>query len=416
MRFTVKNAPALRLPDGKDDHIFWDDDIPGLGVRLRAGGSRMFVFQYALGSKNKRMTLGAVTPESFTTVKDPDGTVVKLGIRDQAALLHARVRLGEDPAGKKDDARRRAKETFEAISRKFLAFQKGELRPGSYRQVERHITINAKPLHGAQLVAIDRRTVASLIGDIKDASGTVTANRAASTLSYFFTWAMGQGFADINPLIGIAKFSEQARERVLSDGELRLIWHAAGDDHFGAIVRLLMLTGQRADEIASLRWSEIGDDSILLPADRTKNKRPHTVPLAKAALDILQVQQRRVNDDGTLRDLVFGIGHRGFSGWSRCKERLDDRIAKETGKPLPAWRVHDLRRSVATGMAALEVQPHIVECVLNHVSGFRAGVGGVYNRNPYEPEKRRALDLWGDHLMAAVAGRVSAVTPLRRPA
>jgi integrase len=416
MKLTVGNTPALKLPPGKADHVVWDDEIPGFGVRLRAGGSRVWVFQFTIGEKQRRMSLGAVTPESFKTVKDPDGTVVKLGIRDQVSHLHARVRLGQDPAADKAEGRRRATETFEAVARKFLAFQKGELRPGSYRQVERHITRLWKPLNELQLRAIDRRAVATIITDIKEKIGTVSANRAASTLSYFFTWAMGQGLAETNPLIGVAKFSEEARERVLSDGELKLIWNAAGVDHFGAIVKLLALTGQRADEIASLRWSEVINDVIALPPARTKNGRPHSVPLAKPALDVLLAQPRRANDDGTLRDLVFGVGQRGFSGWSRCKERLDERIAKENGKPLPGWRVHDLRRSVATGMASLEVQPHVIEAVLNHVTGSRSAISRVYNRSTYEPEKRRALDLWSDRLMAVVEGRESNITPLRRQA
>jgi integrase len=195
-----------------------------------------------------------------------------------------------------------------------------------------------------------------------------------------------------------------------------MIWNAAGDDHFGAIVKLLALTGQRADEIASLRWSEVGDHAIALPADRTKNARAHSVPLAKPALDILMAQPRRADDDGILRDLVFGVGQRGFSGWSRCKERLDERISKENGAPLPGWRVHDLRRTVATRMAELEVQPHVIEAVLNHVTGSRSAISRVYNRNTYEPEKRRALDLWADRLMAIVEGRESNVMPLRRQA
>jgi integrase len=414
MKLTVKPTLALDLPPGKSDHVVWDDEIPGFGVRMRAGGSKVWIFQFAIGEKQRRMTLGRVTQESFSTIKDPDGTVVKLGIREQVAQLHARVRLGQDPATNKAEGRRRASETFEAVSQKFLAFQGGELRPGSYRQVERHIRTHAKPLHGLALASIDRRTVAAIIADIKIASGTVTANRTASTLSYFFTWAMGQGLAEANPLIGVAKFSEQARERVLSDSELRLVWNVAGEDHFGAIVKLLVLTAQRADEIASLHWSEIGDDAITLPSERTKNHRQHTVPLTQPALDILRDQPRRANDDGVLRDLVFGIGQRGFSGWSRCKERLDERIAKENGKPLSDWRVHDLRRTVATGMAALGVQPHIVECVLNHVSGFRAGLSGIYNRNPYEPEKRRALELWADHVMALAEGRESNIVTLQR--
>jgi integrase len=413
MKLTVKETPALTLPAGKADHVFWDDELPGFGLRLRAGGSRVWVFQFAIGDKQRRMTLGAATKESFGTVKDRDGHVLKLGIRDQVALLHAKVKLGHDPASDKAEGRKRASETFEAVSGRFLAFQKGELRPGSYRQVERHVVGLAKPLNELQFAAIDRRTIAALIADIKEASGAVTANRTASTLSYLYTWAMGQGFAEANPLIAIAKFAEQPRERVLDDSELALIWNATEGDHYSSIVRLLILTGQRADEIASLQWSEIGDNVITLPSSRTKNKRQHLVPLSRPALDIVAAQPRRVSDDGTLRELVFGVGQRGFSGWSRCKERLDERIAAANGNSLPAWRLHDIRRSVATGMADLGVQPHIIEAVLNHVSGSKAGVAGIYNRSAYEPEKRRALELWANHLTAVADGRENNVTALR---
>jgi hypothetical protein len=184
-KLTVKPTLALELPPGKSDHVFWDDEIPGFGVRMRAGGSRVWIFQFAIGDKQRRMTLGRVTHESFSTIKDPDGTVMKLGIREQVSQLHARVKLGQDPASDKAEGRRRASETFEAVSQKFLAFQSGELRPGSYRQVERHIRVHAKPLHREGLASIDRRTVAALIADLRAASGTVTANRTASTLSTF---------------------------------------------------------------------------------------------------------------------------------------------------------------------------------------------------------------------------------------
>jgi Arm DNA-binding domain len=198
VKLTVKETPALALPAGKSDHVYWDNELSGFGLRLRAGGSRVWIFQYTIGEKQRRMTLGAATRESFATVKDRDGNVLKLGIRDQVAQLHAKVKLGQDPAKDKTEGRKRASETFEAVSARFLAFQKGELRPGSYRQVERHIVDLAKPLTGQQFVAIDRRTIAGLIADIKEANGAVTANRTASTLSYLYTWAMGQGFAEAN--------------------------------------------------------------------------------------------------------------------------------------------------------------------------------------------------------------------------
>jgi integrase len=437
MKLTVKNVRALQLPQGKSDHLVWDDDIPGLGVRLRAGGSRGWVFQYALGNKQRRLSLGAATPESFSSVKDTDGKL-KLGIRDQAAQLHARVKLGQDPAGDKTESRKRANDTFEAIAKKYLAAKKESTRPGTYTETERHILKHAKTLNGLQVAKIGRRDIATLIGTIKTNSGPVAANRVRSTLSDFFGWAMSEGIDGIenNPVIGTSKSDETSRERVLKDHELRAIWEHAGDDHYGTIIKLLMLTGQRADEIAGLRWSEVGEvevkekrisdaiklpsfttKAIDLPAERTKNKRPHIVPLSEPAAALLALQPRRAENNGKIREFVFGLGQRGFSGWSRCKERLDERIAKELGSELPHWTPHDLRRTMSTIMNdSLDVLPHVVEATLNHVSSQasgKSGVGGVYNKALYLRERVDALNLWADHLLAIVEGRESNVVSLR---
>jgi integrase len=437
MKLTAKNVRAIQLPKGKTDHLVWDTEIPGFGVRLRAGGSRNWVFQYALGEKQRRLSLGAATSESFTTVKDKDGNI-KLGIRDQAAQLHARVKLGQDPAGDKTESRKGASDTFETIAKKYLAAKKESTRPGTYTETERHILKHAKTLNGLQVAKIARRDIATLVGTIKNNSGPVAANRVRSTLSDFFSWSMSEGIDGIenNPVVGTNKSGEASRARILKDHELRAIWKHAGDDHYGAIIKLLMLTGQRADEIASLQWSEIGDvvveakriaeaiklpsftiSAIELPPERTKNKRPHIVPLSAPAMDTLAKQPRRVDDDGTLRKFVFGIGQRGFSGWSRCKERLDERIEKDLEKPLEHWTPHDLRRTMSTVMnGRLDVLPHVVEAILNHVSSQasgKSGVGGVYNKALYLRERVDALNLWAEHLIRLVSGETSNVVPLR---
>src|SRR5262249_20418732 len=215
------------------------------------------------------------------------------------------------------------------------------------------------------------------------------------------------------------------------DHELALIWEHAGDDHFGSIIKLLMLTGQRANEIASLRWSELTTtivpekrltDTIKLPqfearvielpGARTKNKKPHLIPLAPTAAAILDSQTRRTNDDGNLRDLIFGVGQGGFSGWTNCKNLLNERIAVE----LEHWTPHDLRRTVATLMNdRLGILPHVVEAVLNHVGGTKGGVAGIYNRAVYLRERVEALSLWDEHLASIVEGKNN-IAQLRRPA
>jgi integrase len=254
--------------------------------------------------------------------------------------------------------------------------------------------------------------------EIKEGSGTVAANRVRSSLSAMYAWAMRQVIASQNPVTNTGRFEEHPRDRTLTDAELCIIWRATGDDAFGKIVRLLMLTGQRADEIASLRWTEIdfATDVISLPAERVKNKRAHQVPISLPVRTILEAQPRRMNDDGTIRDLLFGTGEGGFSGWSKAKASLDDRIAAG-GKLLTPWRLHDLRRTTATGLQRLGVRLEVTESILNHTSGSRAGIVGVYQRHDWAPEKRIALDAWATHLMRVIEGTgANNVVSLRQPA
>lgn len=442
MKLTAKEIRNLKLPEGKSEHFFWDDEIPGFGARRRAGGSLTAVFQYAIGGKQRRLSLGAVTEESFKTVRErsADGTerIIKIGIRDQAAQLHARVRLGEDPAAEKVENRRRAGETFGTVAQRFLQAKEPEMRPGSYDQIKRHINTYSKSLNELQAAKISRKDIATLLSTIKANNGPVAANRLRSTLSAFFSWAMSEGIdgVDTNPVTNTNKSQEKPRERVLQDFELRLIWSHAGDDHYGSIIRLLMLTGQRADEIANLRWSEVVDTTIPerrvtdtiklpqfttkaieLPATRTKNKRPHVVPLSKAAEAIINDQPVKATKDGELRDLIFGVRANGFSGWSRCKSRLDERIGAAHGEPLDHWTPHDLRRTMSTLMNdRLGVLPHVVEAILNHVSGSKGGVAGVYNKALYLRERAEALSLWAGHLASIVSGHDSNIFPMERAA
>jgi integrase len=187
--------------------------------------------------------------------------------------------------------------------------------------------------------------------------------------------------------------------------ELAAVWRACGSDVYRSCIKLLMLTGCRSGEIGGLRRDEIKDDMIVLHGNRVKNKRTHVVPLSAPAQAILAAQQPMEGD------FVF-CGTRAFASWGRGKSDLDQRLVA-AGEKLDHWSQHDLRRSVATHMAEIGIAPHIIEAVLNHVSGHKAGVAGIYNRATYEKEKRTALALWADHVMALVEDRATNVVPLR---
>jgi integrase len=398
MRLTDRVLPNLTCPPGRTELKIFDDTVAGFGLRIRTGGQQRWIYQYDCGQKTKRITLGS--PKSMTTAR----------ARAAAAELQARVRLGQDPAGDKAESRIRSDETFEAILRTYLARQRGQLKPLSYGQKERHLLRNCRPFHTLPLVKIDRRTVAAKLAKVTAKSGPYESNRTRASLSAFFTWCISEGYVDANPVIGTNRNDEITRDRVLTNDELKVIWAATDDEgDYSAIVRLLLLTGCRAAECGSVSWAEIVDGRIVLPAARTKNARDHVVPLSAPAQTILEARPRMLDSD-----FVFGRARsgRGLTGWSSCKTRLDARI-KAAGVEIAPWRIHDCRRTVATGMAELGVLPHIIEAVLNHVSGHKRGVAGVYNRATYENEKRAALILWADHLMHVVVGEARKVVPLR---
>jgi integrase len=394
MKLTQKIADALTLPAGRTEIIAFDDGLPGFGLRVRATGGRSWIYQYKVGPRQRRVTLG-------------NAHAVKLEqARAIAANLHAQVRLGHDVAAERDARRAKVAETFGAAIAAYLPRLQARVRPRSYVETGRYLSRYLRSLHDWQLAAINRRAVAERLLQIETAHGRASANRARTCLSAFFSWAMREGLADANPVIGTERRKECSRSRVLSESELRTIWSALGSDEFGAIVRLLILTGQRREEIGGLRWSEIEVGAIRLPAERVKNKREHTVPLSAPARAILARPHRFGHD------FVFGRGEGGFSGWSRCKGRLDVLITGLVGHPLPGWTLHDIRRSVVTGMADIGIQPHVIEAVINHISGTRGGIAGVYNRSSYQTEKRRALELWAEHLLKVIEGADRKVVPL----
>lgn len=398
MKFTVRGIVGLRLPDGSRDFVWWDDEVAGFGIRVREGGSRTWIYRYRRGSKQRSMKLGSAKS-------------VPLGVaRENASRLEAEVRLGGDPALKNQTANLAADNTFGVLANQYLEARKSKWRLKSRAQYQRHLLKYAKPLHRLPITAVSQRNIANVLTDITKESGEPTSNRLRSTLCSLFSWVIKEGIRlpEGNVASYTNKHDEKSRDRVLADGELKTIWCASPDSDFGAVLKLLILTAQRANEIGGLRWEEVHDEQIVLPSLRTKNKRVHVVPLSDPARAILS----KFRADG--RTHVFGRADTtGFDGWGFAKRTLDARIAG-SGQPLPHWTIHDIRRTVATRMAELGVQPHIIEAVLNHVSGHKGGVAGIYNRATYDKEKREALNLWAEHVAAVVEGRAAKVLPLKR--
>jgi integrase len=392
MRLTTTTIKTLALPAGVSDRIYFDDTLPGFGLRLRASGAASWIVQYDVHGKTKKFTLG--TP----TVLDPNTA------RNKARNLLASIRLGGDPAKEKQQAKQQAAETFGALlvraePQGYLAIKQAKSKAGSrtFKEAERHLVKYAKALHRTPVKDVDRRAVSALVAAVASKNGPIAANNMLGTLSGYFTWLIREGLIDVNP----ASYANKAvangpRDRVLAPEEYRTISTVLGDSDYADIFRVLAYTGARKTEIGSLRFDEIDFEKgvIELPASRTKNSQPHVIPLVPQVLAILQA--RPANG----REFVFGYG-RGFTGWAWAKRALDAR----TG-PMPAWVLHDLRRFVSTNMHdKLGVAPHVVEAILGHIAGFKSGVAGVYNKASYLDERRRALEKWAAYLDEIVSGK-----------
>jgi integrase len=230
---------------------------------------------------------------------------------------------------------------------------------------------------------------------VSKTSGPFAANRLRAALSALWSWGMRVGLieSDSNPVTFTLRHPEKARERTLTDDELRAIWAETGSDgDYARIVRLCMLTGCRREEIGGLCWEEVLTDHLLIGADRMKAGTAHEVPLLPAIAAALP------NRDGG-HGSVFGRNKSGFSGWSKSKVLLDTKLAS-SGLKMPHWTLHDLRRTFSTRLHDAGVEPHVVEALLAHK---QQGVAAVYNRASFRQAKSAALVCWHSILMTIVS-------------
>jgi integrase len=379
-----------------------DAGSPGLYLVVQRSGTRSWAVRY----------------------RRPDGSTAKLtlgragaGGLNIAAARHAataaRLRLdgGDDPKPKQlPVVAYGSGDAIEAAVASFLDLHaRRKNRPATIWAAERIFQRCVLPKwRGRSVHDIRRRDVIELIEHI-GTDRPYLANRTLGVLSKFFRWLQSRDMIETVPAAGVVRpFDEKRRTRTLLDDELRRLWLACeGDGPFGAALRVLLLSGCRRDEISRMRWSELDLERRLfvLKGERTKNGVEHAVPLSTQAWAIIEAQPRF---DGC--PYVFSANGRDpVIGWAKAKTRLSAKaeIAEES------WRLHDLRRSTASGMQRLGIAVHLIERCLNHVSGSFAGIVGVYQTYSYEAEMRVVLQRWGDHIEQLVSGKPAKVVKLR---
>jgi integrase len=400
MKFTKRNIDALSREIGADDYVMWNEDLPAMGIRLR-GDRQVYIDKPRVNGRLVTNTIGDVRKLSLEKA-------IKI-----AQQHFAEARLGIHAAGDKAKARAAAKQTLGATADRYLQIKQRTLRASTYKAAVRYFTVHWAPLRSRPLDGVGRRDIAMRLQELTAQNGRTAAARARDHLSTMYAWAIGEGLCDANPVIGTndPEAGIASRDRTMTDRELTAVWNACGDDEFGRIIKLLILTGCRRQEIGGLRWSEIDFETgvLTLPKERTKNGRILQLPLPPAALDILRAIPRRPNG-GAPSEYVFG--REGFTSWGVMTIKLNKRIAT-AGVPVVGWRIHDLRRTFRTGIGRLGVPPHVAELCINHV---RQGMIGVYDRHNYQTEIGDALKTWSDHVTAVVQGRKRKLVPMKRSA
>jgi integrase len=378
----------------------WDKDLRGFGLRVTPKGAKSYVLQYRMGGREaptRRYTIGKHgspwTPEAA---------------RKEAERLLMLVRQGTDPVEANKVRRRQAVDlAFNSYIKDFseLYLKRRWKHWGlGVSVLDRHVVpvLRTKPLP-----RIQRHDLNAVWDSLQDRPAV--ARLTFATLRKLFRWAVTRGDLERSPMEGMeAPPPVAARDRVISDEELATLWASLPyvGDLFGPFFKLLILTAQRRNEVAQMDWSELRrrEQDWVLPGDRTKNGKAQHVPLSSPAIAVLDSIARSI--DWPRRGLVFSTtGKTPISAFSKAKGRLDEQMAKQLRDRFSPWRVHDLRRTVATGLQRLGVRFEVTEAVLNHVSGARSGIAGVYQRYDWAAEKRAALEAWADHVLKVTSER-----------
>jgi integrase len=374
-----------------------DKLLTGLLLRVSNTGAKVWYLATRIDGRSRRIKLGSWP---ILSLKDA---------REKAQMLLRDIQLGLFQQRDFEPAQKVM--TLGDIIPRFI--EKYAKRHTKDWKGTESVLMRMNRLHGMKINAIKRadvvRELERLISDIEDNGGRGTrANRGLAAVKKLFSWCIDQGIVEISPVAGLRPLiKEVSRDRCLTDDELISFWKGCEAEGypFEQFGKLLALTGQRRDEIASMRWSELDlvKGTLTLKAERTKNATLHVVPLPSQALAILRSIPRFLGSD-----YVFtSTGTTPISGFGRFKRRLDRFVSLDAED----WRFHDLRRTMATNMAMMRVQPHIIEAILNHKTGIVSGVAAIYNRHAYLDEKCEALERWAKHVEERVKEQSRSLLP-----
>lgn len=427
-RSITKRTVDAAEPAAKD-HFIWDDGVPGFGLKVTPAGSKVYVYQYRIAlpgaaerTPAKRYTIGKhgkLTPDQARTRAKALAALTEQGIDPRQRDLDVIGARDETERLEQEKARLESELAFENIADLWLDHYENEKdrRPSSVRLAKMVVKNHLKPkLRRKAMPHIGRPDLQAIL-DAIPATKRGLRRAVFAYASVLFGWSAKRGHIVGNPLTDMVKpQAPKARDRVLTDQELAAVWKGSETlgDPFGPYFRLLMLTGQRRSEVAAISWVELdqGGATWTIPADRAKNGVAHIVPLTAAAVGELnrlaKVAQMKENANDTTDWPNAGFvltttGRSPISGISKAKTALDAAVAKECdGKILAPWRLHDLRRTLATGFQRLGIRFEVTEATLNHISGAKGGVAGIYQRHDWKAEKRSALDAWARQISAIV--------------
>jgi integrase len=390
MRLTVRSVETIR-PSAERREIP-DGIMPGLYLIVQPSGAKSWAVRYRHQGQPRKHTIGSFPTVDLKTARLLGGKALRAAAE------------GRDPGREKMQSRAAKADSIDRVVEDFLERHvRRSNRPRSAQETERLLRLHVLPRwRGRTVHEITRRDVLDVLDRVVDGGAPIAANRTLAAVRKFFNWCVARDVLATSPCAGVKPpTAERSRDRVLSDDELRLVWQAADQVGwpFGPMVKLLALTGQRRDEVGRMQWSELDLDKQLwtLPAERVKNNQPHHVPLSDAALAVLKGAPQIVGSP-----FVFTTnGTAPSSAYSKNKRRLDALLPAD----MSAWRLHDLRRTAASGMARLGINLPVIEKVLNHASGSFAGIVGVYQRHTFADEKRAALLAWGKVIAALIEGK-----------